>query len=125
MSSSPRVLTAGLFLLAAIVVPPPVNAQQAIQGGTGGPGMPPRDARSPAQTGTGVIRGRVLAADTGRPLRRARINVTAPELGPQPVNTSTGADGRYEIRDLPAGRYTVSVSRSESETSHRVNTRCG
>lgn len=127
MSSSPRVLTAGLFLLAAIVVPPPVSGQQVIRGGlppggqAGGPpagpggatqGGPPRDARSPAQTGTGVIRGRVLAADTGRPLRRARINVTAPELGPQPVNTSTGADGRYEIKELPAGRYTVNVNRS-------------
>ena len=35
------------------------------------PGTPARDARPPTVTGTAVIRGRVFAADTGRPLRRA------------------------------------------------------
>jgi protocatechuate 3,4-dioxygenase beta subunit len=72
---------------------------------------PPRDQR-PAQTGTAVIRGRVFAGDTKRPLRRARIIVSAPELGADGRNTSTDADGRYEIADLPAGRYTLRVSRS-------------
>lgn len=73
---------------------------------------PPRDARPPTVTGTAVIRGRVFAADTGRPLRRARIVVTAPEAGPEPRQTSTNAEGRYEIKDLPAGRYTVTVNRA-------------
>lgn len=90
------------FIVAAQVV---TGVQQ--QGG------PPRDAnRPPAQTGTAVIRGRVFAADTGRPLRRATISVTAPELGGDPRTTSTGIDGRYEIKDLPAGRYIVNVRRS-------------
>src|SRR5213593_3813256 len=72
---------------------------------------PPRDVQV-AQTGTAVIGGRILAADTGRPLRRAQIRLTAPELGREPRTTSTDADGRYEFTELPAGRYTVTVSRS-------------
>jgi hypothetical protein len=75
--------------------------------------QPPRDPRqAPAVKGTASIKGRVVAADTGRPLRRARIVVNAPELGGENRTTSTGADGRYELKDLPAGRYTLTVSRS-------------
>lgn len=77
-----------------------------------GASPPPRDQRSTAVAGTTVIRGQVLAADTGRPLRRARIRLSAPELGNEPRTTSTNLDGRYEIKDLPAGRYTIQVSRS-------------
>ncbi len=73
---------------------------------------PPRDARPGTQTGTTVIRGRIVAGDTGRPLRRAQVRITAPELGREGVAISTDADGRYEIADLPAGRYTLQVSRS-------------
>jgi hypothetical protein len=46
------------------------------------------------------------------PLRRARITVNAPELGGEPRMTSTNADGRFEIKDLPRGRYNVTVNRS-------------
>jgi hypothetical protein len=76
--------------------------------------MPPRDAGSAGQgtKGTGVIRGRVIAADTQQPLRRARIRVSGPELGSEGRSTSTGADGKYELRELPAGRYEIYVSRS-------------
>jgi hypothetical protein len=76
--------------------------------------LPPGPARDrpAAQTGTAVIRGRVFAADTGRPLRRAKITVTAQELGPDNRSTSTNPDGRYEIKDLPAGRYNLTVARS-------------
>ena len=76
------------------------------------PASPLRDQRPPAQTGTAAIRGRVFAGDTNRPLRRARITVSAPELGSDNRNTSTDADGRYEVTDLPAGRYTLRVTRS-------------
>jgi protocatechuate 3,4-dioxygenase beta subunit len=79
-----------------------------------GVAMPAQRApqQRPAQTGTASIRGRIVAADTGKPLRRAQITLSAPELGSQPRTANTNADGRYEIKDLPAGRYTVSVSRS-------------
>ena len=124
-----------IVALIALSIAAALNAQQAIQGGPppggrqGGPplpGAPPRDARTPAQTGTAVIRGRVFAADTGRPLRRARITVSPGDIGapggpPGDNRTmSTSVDGRYEIKDLPAGRYIMSVQRS----GHLSN-RCG
>ncbi len=71
------------------------------------PAGPPRDEVK----GTAVIRGRVVTADTGRPLRRAQIRLSAPEL-PQGRTASTNAKGVFVIRDLPAGRYTINVTRS-------------
>jgi hypothetical protein len=56
----------------------------------------------------GVIRGRITAADTGRPLRRAQVILT----GLERRTVSTGLDGRYEFTDLAAGRYTITASRS-------------
>jgi hypothetical protein len=73
---------------------------------------PVRDAAPQnARTGSAIVRGRVLAGDTGRPLRRVRITVISPELGREPRTTSTGLDGRYEVSDLPAGRYAVRAER--------------
>ncbi len=77
------------------------NTQQTAQ--------PPARDRAPARTGTAVIRGRVFASDTGRPLRRARISLSS-EYG-EGRTTNTNPDGRYEIRDLPAGRYSMTVTR--------------
>src|SRR5262249_26036896 len=68
--------------------------------------MPSRD-RTPTAAGTAVIRGRVVSADSSKPLRRARITLSAPELGGDQRTASTGMDGRYEVTDLPAGRYTI------------------
>jgi hypothetical protein len=119
-----RLLTLAAAAMLAATVTASAQEQQIFQGGgpAGPPGpglpgagpqrLPPRDARGPAATGTAVIRGRVYAADTRRPLRRARITVNAPELGGEARLTSTNADGRFEIKDLPAGRYTVAVNRS-------------
>lgn len=70
----------------------------------------PPGAQQPEPKGTGVIRGRVSAADTGRPLRRAQVRVSSPEL-PQGRSVSTNPQGVYVVRDLPAGRYEVHVNR--------------
>ena len=80
--------------------------------GQGQRANPPRDQRPAATTGTATIRGRVFAGDTGKPLRRARITVSGPELRGDSRNTSSDADGRYEVNDLPGGRYTLQVTRS-------------
>jgi len=60
-----------------------------------------------------AIRGRITAAETGRPLRRAQISIAGFGLGAgERRTTSTNLRGEYELRDLPAGRYTISVTRS-------------
>ena len=71
-------------------------------------GQPPRDAR--LATGHAAIRGRVLASDGGQPMRRATVRVSAPEL--RVARTAfTDPDGRYDFRDLPAGRYSINASK--------------
>src|SRR5436190_17605248 len=84
---------------------PPVARPQA-------PGAPARDnvAAQPA-VGTARIHGRVLSADTGLPLRRAQIRISAPEARLM-KSASTDADGRYAFDELPAGRYSVTVTRT-------------
>ena len=72
---------------------------------------PPRDTRATAATGTAVIRGRVVAADTGRPLSLATLTASGPGLS-EPRKISTNSEGRYELRRLPAGEYVVTVARS-------------
>ena len=72
--------------------------------------VPPRD-NSAVPTGTARIRGQIVSADTGTPLRRATVRIAAGELR---INRSvnTDAEGRYELAELPAGRYNIYVSRS-------------
>ena len=75
---------------------------------------PPRDTPArdtPPQAGTAVIRGRVLVAGADRPLSRVEVRAFCTPLK---VNKAvlTDGNGRYEIADLPAGRYTVSFSRA-------------
>src|SRR5262245_18056450 len=66
----------------------------------------------PPPAGTGVIRGRVVAADTGKPLRRGRITLGSIDAPGPPRTANTSADGRYEFNGLPAGRYGVRAARS-------------
>jgi hypothetical protein len=80
-----------------------------------GPQSPPaRD--TPAQRNAplppmGRITGRVLAADNGRPVKRARAYLSAPEL-PEGRGTLTDDHGVFELTELPAGRYTLTVSKT-------------
>src|SRR5580765_607867 len=68
---------------------------------------PPRDVATTA--GTAAITGKVVAADTGRALRRARVVVGG---GGRPRAASTDEQGRFQITGLPAGTYTVSAAKS-------------
>jgi hypothetical protein len=75
------------------------------------PVVPPRDRPLQAATGTGRIRGRVVAADTGAPLRRAQVRLASWEL--RVFRTvSTDAEGRFNLIDLPAGSYGLTVTRN-------------
>ena len=88
----------GRGLIAAIlIVTPPVQARQ----------------QPPAQTApfTSQIRGTVRSGTDDAPIARARIMATADVL-PEPRVTISGPDGKYALTDLPAGSYTVSVTRT-------------
>ncbi|MEP6916716.1 MAG: carboxypeptidase-like regulatory domain-containing protein, partial [Acidobacteriota bacterium] len=70
------------------------------------PGMGPRQVK----TGTARIRGRIVSGETGAPVRRAQVRVAGPEI--MNKTALTDAEGRYEFRDLPGGRFTLSATKS-------------
>jgi hypothetical protein len=59
---------------------------------------------------TASIQGRVTTADSGAPIRRAEVRAMA-RTGISRLATTDG-DGRFDLRDLPAGEYRLSVSKS-------------
>lgn len=73
-------------------------------------GGPPRDNAQPKAAGTATIRGHVVAADTGQPLRKAQVRIVSGELRENRV-ASTDADGKFEFKEVIAGRYSVSASK--------------
>src|SRR4051812_8284249 len=75
---------------------------------TSGPPPPIRD--NLLAKGTASIKGRVLAGDSGRPIRRVQVSLSAQELG-EAKSISTTADGLFEFKDLPPGRYTIAASK--------------
>lgn len=77
------------------------------------PDAPVRDsAKTTAKPAArAVIRGRVVTLDTGAPLRRAYIRIFGgPEMS-VPRAAFTDAQGNYEIKNLPAGRYEVHANK--------------
>jgi hypothetical protein len=67
---------------------------------------PPRDVPRAAVPGASVIRGSVVDAETGAPIRRAIVRVSATEGPANHAIFSDGA-GRFEFVDLPPGKYTL------------------
>src|SRR3954466_11894399 len=108
-----RALSISTLLVALAVV---VGAQQQPSPRPGqSPGQPARDTSAqpkdaPPPPG-GRISGRVLAADNGRPVKRARVFATAAEL-PGGRGMLTDDSGVFDLTELPAGRYTLPVSKS-------------
>ena len=90
--------------------------------------MPPRDTSARPvvpvpEVGTATLSGRVVSTETGLPLRRATVSAmstrppTPPRRGeffaPQrPFSARTDEDGRFQIRELPAGEYTLTARRA-------------
>ena len=71
---------------------------------------PARDAAQ-RQTGTAVIRGRIVTADTGAAVRRAQVRAVSATSRDSRIVT-TDAQGAFEFRDLPAGRWDLSASKA-------------
>jgi len=97
------VLNASAFAFAQQLPPPPPPVPPAM----------PRDPRpaAPMPTGTGSISGAVVIGGTGQPARRARVNISAAEMrGGR--SATTDDEGRFAFQGLPAGRFTVSASKT-------------
>jgi hypothetical protein len=110
-----RTLSISAMLLALVAA---AGAQQT----TSRPGQPAGQSSQPARDTpaqakdlppppAGRITGRVLAADNGRPVKRARVFATAVEL-PGGRGMLTDDSGVFDLTELPAGRYTLTVSKS-------------
>ena len=87
---------------------PPASQRQRPQQPTRDTSALPQDQ---APTPTGRITGRVVAADSGRPVKRARVFINAAEL-PGGRGLLTDENGAFDFSELPAGRYTVNASKS-------------
>jgi protocatechuate 3,4-dioxygenase beta subunit len=113
---SPRILGVAALLL-SVSAGPTLSGKPLGQGvpsagqGQTRPGLPARDTQAAERTGTGVVAGRVVSAETGAPLRRAQVRLSGAELRSGRV-AMTDADGRYEFRELPPGRYTLTASKA-------------
>jgi len=76
---------------------------------------PPRDtsARAPSATAaaTGRLSGRVVASDTGKPIKRARVFISGADIGGG-RGMLTDDSGAFDFTNLPAGRYSITASKS-------------
>ena len=93
--------TSLLGLIAALAITAAPVARQAL-----------RDASSRTGPGTAAISGTLVTDDDDkRPIRRATITLNGTDLG-QGRMAVTDDQGRFLFSDLPAGRYTLSGTRS-------------
>jgi len=115
------------LLLAAMAPVPMLVAQGQAGGGGRGGGfgqgaaggragqLPPRDVTGTGsgdqEAGTAIIRGRVVTADSGTPVRRAQVRAQSAELRANRL-VNTDAQGRFEFKDLPAGRWNLTASKA-------------
>jgi hypothetical protein len=88
-----------VFVLSLAIAVEPARAQR---GGT---------ASTEGQA-SGIVRGRITAADTGKPLRRARVMLMAASesSASTPIVANTNSTGQFEARGVPDGFYYVSTA---------------
>jgi len=72
--------------------------------------QPANANNAPPTPGTATLRGHVVGADSGQPLRKAQVRIFASDIRESRLAT-TDADGRYEFKEVRAGRYTISVNK--------------
>ena len=107
----PLALMLGLAVVAARAQSPAPAGPQRPQSSSQQPARDSPAPQSAAPLPTGRITGRVLASDNGRPVKRARVFVTAAEL-PGGRGVLTDDTGVFDFTELPAGRYTLTASKS-------------
>ena len=113
----------GAFALGLAMLCTPATAQITVFPGGGGTGEPmqfPAPGRE-MKTGTGRISGRLVTADTGSPVRRAQVRISGSEI--MPKTSTTDNEGRYEFKELPAGRFNITATKSGFVTVNYGQTR--
>ena len=100
-------LTPLCFALALLAA----QGSQATQTQTTGAAQSPARDTAAEKKGTAIITGRVVNADGSKPLRQAQVSLSSTALS-EPRSVSTTTAGAFEFKELPAGRYTVTASRS-------------
>jgi protocatechuate 3,4-dioxygenase beta subunit len=100
------------LLTSALTFAPAMAAGQGPGGFGGGQRMPPRMLRpgEDAPKGTAVLRGSVVAMDTGAPIRRAQVRAWAAD-GQDERTVLTDEQGRFELTELTGGHYTLTASK--------------
>lgn len=58
-----------------------------------------------------VAKGMVIKAGTDEPVRRATVRLQPAERDSQKYQITTDAEGRFEIKDIEPGRYSIQVER--------------
>jgi hypothetical protein len=107
MARRRRQVVAAALALSVLAAPAPAHAQQAA----------PRDAVITPTSGTASISGIVVNdEERPQPVRRAIVTLVGDELRPS-RGAVTDDDGRFAIGNLPAGRFTLTVSRASYVTS--------
>src|SRR5829696_3076664 len=104
------ILALGLAQQQAPPGAPPAQPQG--QGGRSAQRQAQGQARDRAQVpqGTASISGRVLTADTGRPVKRATVTVAGGGRGGR--TTTTDDQGRYQVAELGAANYSITASKN-------------
>jgi hypothetical protein len=110
-------LTFGIATTLLGQAPQPGPSAQTTQPGQPAPGQPARTPARPLRPGetppkgTAVIRGYVTAQATGSPVRRAQVRVSSSDGRGSSGVTSTDNEGRFEVKELVAGRYVVMATK--------------
>ena len=107
-------MAAGLVASAATSPSAPGVLQDQGRGGPppGGRGQgPARDNLAAPTVGTGSIAGTVVVEGAGTPVRRARVTLTGVEVR-VPRTAVTSDNGQFSFTSLPAGRFSMSVSKA-------------
>jgi hypothetical protein len=109
----------GAFAVILMWGSPSLGAEARAAKAAGGPSrsatLAGQGLRPPPQLGTGTsrIHGRVIAADSEGPIAGAQVSIQRlgnPQVAPR--RTTADANGAFDFRDIPAGRYVLSAGRA-------------